>query len=191
MGKKFKAKNIEKLDNPLRRKVLPPKKIIKELGIQGGLHIADVGCGIGYFTIPLAEQTGEKGKVYAIDINPIMLNEIKKRVDKENITNVEIIHSAENNFRLKGKSVDIVFTSTVLHEVDSPSKFLKECKRVLMGNGKLFILEWNKIEEKIGPPIHKRIDIETTKKFVIDVGFKVKKTINIGNSFYIVDSLNY
>ncbi|WP_432666313.1 class I SAM-dependent methyltransferase [Wukongibacter baidiensis] len=186
MTKKFKAKNMEKLDNPVRRKMLPPHEIVKGLNVESGKIVADIGCGTGYFTIPFAKDLGEEGKVYAVDINPLMLEETNRRVEEENLRNVETIQSSENDFGLKESSVDVVFTSTVFHEVDLPEKFLDECKRVLKENGDLIILDWNSVEEEFGPPIHKRIDIEIVKKYVTEANFNIKEIEYIGKSFYIV-----
>lgn len=186
MGKKFKATSMEKLDNPLRRKLLPPYEIIKGLDMQEGSRIADVGCGIGYFTIPFGKTVGDKGIVYAVDINPSMLEETRRRTEKENLTNVEIIQSSENDFKLEDSAVDVVFTSTVFHEVDRPERFLDECKRVLRKKGTLIILDWNRVEEELGPPIHERMDIELVKKHVIEANLAIKEIDYINNSFYIL-----
>lgn len=186
MTKKFKAKNMEKLDNPLRRKMLPPFEIIEGMSIEKGKYIADVGCGIGYFTIPFAKTVADKGRVYAIDINPLMLEETNRRAEEEKLTNVETVLSGENNFEIGDNCVDVVFTSTVFHEVDSPKEFLEECKRILKKEGIIVILDWNKVEEEFGPPIHKRIDIEAVKDFISEAGLKTKEIDYIGNSFYII-----
>lgn len=177
---------MEKLDNPVRRKVLPPYEIIKGLNIERGKIVADIGCGIGYFTIPFAKHLGEQGKVYAVDINPLMLAETNKRAEEEKLTNVEIVQSSENSFKLNDSSVDFIFTSTVFHEVDSPKDFLDECKRILRKDGTIAILDWNKIEEELGPPMHKRIDIDTVKKYAIESNLNIREIDYIGKSFYIV-----
>ncbi len=189
MSKKFKAKNMEKLDNPLRRKMLPPDEIVKKLKIENTESVADIGCGTGYFTIPFAKEIGKKGMVYAVDINPMMLQETKRRTEEENLTNVKVIQSSENNFMLKDNAVDIVFTSTVFHEVDSPEKFLDECRRVLKKGGRLIILDWNKIDEEFGPPSNRRMDIEEVKKYLIESSFDIKDISYVGESFYIIKSV--
>lgn len=177
---------MEKLDNPIRRKVLPPYEIVKGLNIGNGKIVADIGCGIGYFTIPFAKDLEDNGRVYAVDINPLMLEETNRRVKEKNLTNVETIQSSENDFGLEDCSVDFVFTSTVFHEVDSPEKFLGECKRILKEDGTLIILDWNKVEEEFGPPVHKRIDIELVKKYMIESNLNIKGIDYLGESFYIV-----
>lgn len=177
---------MEKLDNPLRRKMLPVEDVLDRINVTKNQYIADIGCGIGYFTLPMAKAVGSEGKVYAIDINLNMLEETKRRVEEQKITNVEMVHSSENNFRIENHSVDIAFTATVFHEVDTPLKFLKESKRILKAGGVLVILDWNKIEEDFGPPIHKRIDMKEVKKYVLEAGFYIKEETYVGRSFYIL-----
>ena len=82
MSHKFSAKDKSKLDNPERRKILPPPITLEKLYLQKGDIVADVGCGIGYFNIPAAVIVGEMGKVYAIDISEEMLREVQERVGK-------------------------------------------------------------------------------------------------------------
>lgn len=186
MSNKFNAKHMNKLDNPQRRKVLPPDKVIDLLEMKPGQEVADVGCGIGYFSIPMSKVVGESGKVYAIDISPNMLEEVKLRVEREKINNIETIQSLENDFKIRDKSVDMVFTSTVFHEIDSTNSFLKECNRVLKDQGCLVILDWNKVNEDYGPPIHKRKDIKEVIEAIENNKFSLNKEEYLGNSFYIV-----
>jgi len=61
MANKFDINNKNKLDNPKRRESLPPYDILKTLGLQEGDIFADIGCGIGYFSIPAADIVGSKG----------------------------------------------------------------------------------------------------------------------------------
>ena len=186
MSKKFKAKHMKKLDNPIRREILPPDKVLEIVNIKEGQCIADIGCGTGYFTIPLAKVVAEKGKIFAIDINTEMLDETKSKVEKEEISNVVIVKSSENNFNISDESTDIVFTSTVFHEIHSPELFLKESKRVLTNKGSIVILDWNKVEEEMGPPFHKRKDVNEVKDDLIMNGFSIAKEEYLGNSFYII-----
>ena len=119
----------------------------------------------------------------------MMLEETRRRTEEERLMNVDIVQSSENNFVLKDNAVDIIFTSTVFHEVDSPRKFLAECRRILKNDGRLVILDWNKIDEDFGPPRHKRIDIEEVKKYLSEGNFDIKDINYVGNSFYIVEGM--
>ncbi|GAA0179602.1 class I SAM-dependent methyltransferase [Clostridium sediminicola] len=183
---KFKAKNMSKLDSPERRKMLPTDKALKLIGIQQGMKVADVGCGTGYFSLPMAEIVGEEGKIFAIDISTQMLQETKRRVEEAGHSNVEIVSSGENNFKIKDKSADMVFTSTVFHEVSHPEDFLTECKRIMKDEGSIIILDWNKIESEVGPPVHIRISVETLETYGKKVGLKTQSVAYFGRNFYIV-----
>ena len=70
---------------------LVPSEIVKNLSIEEGMVVADIGAGSGAFAIPLARAIGDGGKVYAIDINKEVLVKIKKDAKESNLSNIEII----------------------------------------------------------------------------------------------------
>src|SRR5882757_1303613 len=78
------------LDRPEREDEEQPAKVIEALELKGGEVIADVGAGSGYFTFRLAPKVGEKGKILAVEIQDEMIAELKKRIDKNNVANVDI-----------------------------------------------------------------------------------------------------
>jgi ubiquinone/menaquinone biosynthesis C-methylase UbiE len=57
------------VEEAVRRKWHEPETTLKEIGLRAGMVFMDIGCGDGFFTIPAAQQVGETGKVYALDIN--------------------------------------------------------------------------------------------------------------------------
>ena len=73
--------------------------IFKAMGVEKGSHVADIGAGGGFFTTRLAKAVGENGRVYAVDVNPISLRELKTTLG-ESVTNVELIRGEENDPRL-------------------------------------------------------------------------------------------
>src|SRR3990167_9767474 len=86
-----------------------PKRILKKLGIDKTIRdIADFGCGYGTFTIPVAQTV--KGKVYAIDIEPDMVEETKRKAEKKKLGNVKVIlrDFISNGSGLENESVDYV-----------------------------------------------------------------------------------
>lgn len=183
---KFNEKKFQKLDNPKRKEILPANKIIKSLKISDYQAVADIGCGVGYFTLPMAQEIGSQGTVFAVDISEIMVNETKRRVDEENLKNVQVIRSQENSFGLSSDSIDLIFISTVFHELKEPIRFLLECKKVLKEEGILIILDWDKIEDQVGPPIHKRIDQQLVEEYALETGFEIIKKEDISGHFYMV-----
>ena len=123
MTHKFDAKNKHKLDNEKRRELLPPEETLIKLGLHKGDIIADIGCGIGYFTIPASKIVGESGKVFAMDILPEMLQDVGEKIKDNNISNIEIILTEENDLKLEDNKITIAFISTVLHEADEKKTF--------------------------------------------------------------------
>lgn len=184
MSHKFSAKNKNKLDNPERRKIMPPEVTLEKLHLQKGDIVADVGCGIGYFSIPAAVIVGEMGKVYAMDISDEMLKEVQERAEVNNVANIEMVKTLENSLLVADESITYAFICNVLHETENVSNFLEEVKRVLVGKGKLAIIEWIKQESHIGPPMNHRIAEEELLNILNNMNFKVIEKIDISNEFY-------
>lgn len=186
MAHKFDAKNKRKLDTAERRRILPPYETLVKLGLAKGDRIADIGCGIGYFTIPAAEIVETEGQVFAIDISVEMLAEVEKAITEKGILNVKTIKTDEETLKLMDEIVTFAVMCNVLHEVDDPAKTLSEVSRILSNNGRIAVIEWQKVESPIGPPISHRLDKEYVQKLLQNAGFRNIEGMDIGDQFYAV-----
>ncbi|BES64941.1 hypothetical protein SANA_13800 [Gottschalkiaceae bacterium SANA] len=178
MSKVFNSKSKDKLDHPKRRKALPPRETLLQLGLQVSDIVADIGCGTGYFTIPALDIVG--GDVYAIDISDEMLDSVKSKVSSERL---KLVKSDFNHLMIADESSSFALLSMVLHEVDDPRKFLQEVNRVLKKDGRLAIIEWKKIEMKMGPRYSHRMDIADIEKYT-GGSFVLVKEIDLSENFY-------
>ena len=151
MAHKFDIKNKHKLDNEKRRELLPPELTLINLHLQEGDIMADIGCGIGYFSIPASKIVGKTGKIFAMDISPEMLQDVEIKIKENNISNIEIILTDENDLKLEDNKVTFAFISNVLHEAEEKENFLNEVKRIIAPNGKVAIVEWEKITSEFWP----------------------------------------
>ncbi|GEA34088.1 class I SAM-dependent methyltransferase [Clostridium diolis] len=184
MTHKLDAKDTLKIENEKRRKILPPEQTLINLDLQTGDVMADIGCGIGYFTIPASKIVGKNGKILALDISDEMLQDVEEKIIENDISNVEAILTEENHLKLESNSVTFAFASNIIHEVEEKERFLNEIKRIICPEGKIAILEWEKIDSNFGPPIERRLDRMDLIKLLDELNFSTISTIDIGEDFY-------
>lgn len=189
MAHKFDPKNKEKLQSKERKEKLPPEIILKKGGLLPGQIMVDIGCGVGFFTIPGAKILGEKGKVYALDTSAEMTDFLTAEIEAASIENIEVIKSREYAFPLVDSLGDMLLMSMVLHEVDDKKEFLLEARRTLKKQGRILIIEWQKKETEQGPPLDHRLSFQDTKNYLIEAGFKEPEVLNlqeVDDTFYII-----
>ncbi|AET68675.1 methylase involved in ubiquinone/menaquinone biosynthesis [Desulfosporosinus orientis DSM 765] len=181
---KFNPAHKNKLDNDWRRQVLLPKPILEKLGLLAEDVVADVGCGIGYFSVPAAEMISPENIVYALDTSKEMLTEVEKRAESAGISNIVVVETEEYDFKLQDESVSFVLIVTVLHEIVDKEMFLREANRILKPAGRLAIIDWEKKPTKVGPPIDHRIDKQEAVEFLKSSGLKLSMELEIADVFY-------
>jgi ubiquinone/menaquinone biosynthesis C-methylase UbiE len=127
-------------DNFLRRLVSPPKKKIGKF-ISAGVAAADIGCGPGHFTIPMAELVGRQGKVYAADSDPKSIQVLKAKLERRELQSrvrAEITSAANLEFIADG-SIDFVFAHAALCCMMDHAGAVREIKRILRPQGLAYI----------------------------------------------------
>jgi len=105
-----------------------PARVVQELHLNAGDIVADIGCGRGYFTFRLAEAVGKTGKILGVDIDEKALDALKTRAQREQVGNIEVIHSEPTDTKLAPDSVDAAFICMVMHHVP------KEQQQLLLGS---------------------------------------------------------
>jgi len=133
------------LDSNFKRRLQPPEKIIKRSGVKPGMVVMDLGCGSGAYTTSLAQAVGESGKVYAVDIQAGMLEQLKRKLanpENQDITNIELTQADAGNLPFADESFDLASMISVLQETPERGKALREVKRVLKRGGILAVTEF-------------------------------------------------
>ena len=120
-----------------------PNRVLREIGIEDGMVVADVGSGEGYFTLRIAERVGPKGKVFASDIDKHALQILEEKVSEAGLENIEIIHGRADNPLLPVGKIDLVLMVNVIHLIDDMKTFLKNVTPSLTENGVLIIVQWD------------------------------------------------
>jgi predicted methyltransferase len=114
--------------------------IFSELGAVAGAHIADVGAGPGYFTTRLSKAVGTTGRVYAVDVNPVSLRELRTALGTD-YPNVEIIRGEEDNPQLPADTLDGALIVNAYHEFAEYRAMLGHLRAALKPGGRLVVIE--------------------------------------------------
>jgi ubiquinone/menaquinone biosynthesis C-methylase UbiE len=120
----------------LRDLRLPRIEILKEVGIKPGFLVLDYGCGPGSNVPAVSEMVGLSGRVYAVDIHPLAVENVERLVARRGLTNVETILS-DCQTGLPDDSMDAVLLYDIYHDLAEPEAVLKELHRVLKPDGTL------------------------------------------------------
>ncbi|MCK4614563.1 MAG: methyltransferase domain-containing protein [Thermoplasmata archaeon] len=104
--------------------------ILRDVGVKEGQTVVDYGCGIGNFTFPAAKIVGKDGTVYAMDIHPMVIKLIDRKVRKGGFGNIKTVLTRRET-GLADRSVDIVLLYDVLQMIKDKEKLIRELHRVL------------------------------------------------------------
>lgn len=162
-----------------RKRMLPPYDVLKRLGIKSNDIVADIGCGPGFFTLPASEYADD-GLVYGLDLSTDMLKTLKSQ---SGAAKIKTVQTESYDMKLPDATVTFALLSSVIHEIDDIPRFLTEIKRIMVKDGRLAIIEWQKKELDMGPsPEHKFSPTELIK--AIEPYFSHFKTINFNDYYY-------
>jgi ubiquinone/menaquinone biosynthesis C-methylase UbiE len=126
--------------NPFRRLFTDPSRFNEY--IERGQTAADLGCGPGYFTMPLAKRAGESGRVYAIDSNSRATDAVKRRSERKGLKNITAVTaSAAHLDMIPDASVDFVLAEGLLCSAApcDHEQAVSEIKRILKPGSKAYL----------------------------------------------------
>lgn len=112
------------------------------LDVSPGTFVCDLGCGNGYHTLPLARSVGAKGRVFAVDLQPEMLELLAERATEEELSNVVTIEATVDDSMLPPDSTDLVLMVDVYHELSHPVRVLASISRALRKDGRIVLVEF-------------------------------------------------
>jgi ubiquinone/menaquinone biosynthesis C-methylase UbiE len=179
--RRFDPARAHLLNDPERKKWLPPDAVIAALHLREGESVADIGAGTGYFSLPMASAVERTGRVFAVDVAPQMLALLQTRLTEAGVDNVQCVEGDAARTGLQSGCADVVLMANVWHEFDDHAAVLKEARRLLTPGGRIALLDWRPDSEPDhGPPIAHRVASNAAKTALQAVGLIIGFEGNIG-----------
>ena len=163
-----------------------PDVILNRIGVESGMTVADLGCGPGFFTVPVASLVGANGLVYAVDADPIMVRYLQENISKSGIEKkrVKIMQADVSQTGIPAKSVDIAFFANILHDIQDRRSFFDEVKRICKPPALVIDVDWKKAQTGDGPPLDIRLSEEEAKLLFRANRLEVVKQVEAGPRHY-------
>jgi ubiquinone/menaquinone biosynthesis C-methylase UbiE len=154
MDKVFHHSKWERLVSPERTKMTNPEEFFAVVSPPADSVWADIGCGPGFFTLPLAAHVN---KVKAVDISQEMLDVCRDRAEAAQVSNIDYVPVGDHSLPLENDSIDFLLLVAVLHEYENRDVAVRELYRVLRPGGCIYIIDWKYEEMETGPPLDHRL----------------------------------
>jgi len=152
-----------------------PDTALDIISVKKGSTVADIGAGSGYMTVRLAKRVGDKGMVYANDIQPAMLELLDRRLKSAKLTNVTAILGSIDDPKLPPASIDMALMVDVYHELSRPQEMLRHIREALKPGGRLVLLEYRKEDPSIPIRPEHKMSVAEAKQELEAEGFKLAR----------------
>ena len=166
---------IAMLEDPKRDGYQKPHEVLMALDLKPGETIADIGSGSGYFSLRFAAHVGEEGRVFAVDIDPEMVRHLNRRVRDAGVRNVQTVLAEPNDPLLPDGSVDRFVVVDTWHHIEDQRGYLALMKKILKPGGQIVMIDFQKRELPIGPPMEMKIAREDLVRQMEGNGFHLVK----------------
>jgi ubiquinone/menaquinone biosynthesis C-methylase UbiE len=149
--------------------------MLANLGVKQGMTVCDMGCGNGFYTVQIAKMVGPKGKVIGVDIQPEMLELLKKRAAKNEVANIEPVLGTLADPKLPTGKIDLILCVDVYHEFSHPVHMLAAMRKALAPMGLVALVEFRAEDPEVPiKPEHKMTKQQILKEWRKN-GFKLAK----------------
>jgi SAM-dependent methyltransferase len=185
--KLFPPENLGMLEAPDRAAWQKPDQIMDALNIADGSRVADIGAGSGWFTIHLAQRVEKNGIVYAQDVQPQMVEAIRRRVQREGLRNVEVRLGTSSSPNIPTGALDAVLIVDTYPEVDIDDRvtFLRNLAGALKPKGRLGIVNYTPGHGGPGPD-EGRVESASVEADASAAGLRVVARENLPYQYLLV-----
>lgn len=164
------------LERPERASEENPDRMVELLELRKGDHVADIGAGTGYISWRMAQRVGPEGKVYAVDIQPEMLELLEAQMKKRGLKNVVPVLGGVSDPKLPPASIDLAIMVDVYHELEQPAEMLENIFKALKPGGRIAFVEYRAEDPNVPiKNVHKMSEAQV-KKEAAAAGLQWEKT---------------
>ncbi|HTD25675.1 MAG TPA: methyltransferase domain-containing protein [Candidatus Elarobacter sp.] len=160
------------LESPDRARWQQPERVVETLRLRPGMTVADLGAGTGYFARRFAAAVGPAGKVLALDTEPEMLEELRRRAP--DATNIETRRVEPEDPGLGPASVDRIFICNTGHHLHERVRYYAKLRRALRRGGRLVLVDFYKRALPVGPPAQEKVSRAETQREAEAAGFRLR-----------------
>jgi SAM-dependent methyltransferase len=171
------AAGADWLVRPERQLEENPELAIKLLNFKPGMMVADIGAGVGYYSLKIAKLVAPSGKVFATDVQPEMLRLLRKRLERSNVSNVVPVLSSATETGLAPNSIDLALLVDVYHEFANPQAMLRSIRQALKPDGRLVLLEFRQEDPSVPIREEHKMSVATVRQELEPEGFVLEKLL--------------
>jgi SAM-dependent methyltransferase len=148
---------LARLEGEDRHAWQKPDRVVAALRLPPGGVACDVGVGPGYFALRMARAVGERGVVYAIDVEPRMLEVLADRMRQAGATNIRPILARGGRGALPPRLCDVILVVNTFHHFPAGARDLRRLARRLAPGGRIVNVDFHRRETPVGPPLEHRV----------------------------------
>ncbi len=166
------------LMRPSRVQEERPDEMLDSLKIEPGMTVADVGAGVGYHALKMAQRVGPEGIVYATDVQPQMLRMLVQRAKQAKISNVKPVLVTQDDPGLPPGEIDLILMVDVYHEVSDPETTLRGLRAALKPGGRLVLVEFRAEDPNVPIKPEHKMTLAQARAEVEPNGFRLKEVLD-------------
>ena len=174
-------------EEPARAAWQKPDKVLEALHVRAGETVCDIGAGPGYFSLRLARLVGPAGRVYAVDVEPRILDALRERLEKRQVENVTPVLGSAGDPWLPPAACDLILIVDTYHHFPDRPAYLRRLVRLLKPEGRLANVDFHKRATPIGPPLDHRVSREEFLRDADAAGLMVvEEPTFLENQYFVV-----
>lgn len=155
-----------------------PEQVLDALGLERGMVVADVGAGVGYFSLRIARRVGPTGRVLAVEIQPEMLELLKKSRDRERLENIALVLGTETDPGLGAETVDLALMVDVYHELQYPEEVMSRIRQALKPQGRLLLIEYRGEDPDVPIRPEHKMTVRQVLNEIEPMGFQLQQKLD-------------